>query len=182
MRISLLILLFIHTTTKRLYSYFIILYSIRWLTVLVVFGELWVYVASHLRRISKFSDSMISINRFSLKLSIVLRTSSFAAKHTKNNKYVERSFSHLQHVAELGYFSTSTKANEIHAHRSPAHLKSMSTVFFFGSLSFVRARRNSFPWKTIRYIFFCPALLWLIQKIHRMISWEDSEWKKKLRS
>lgn len=35
MRILLLILLFIHTTTKRLYSYFIILYSIRWLTVLV---------------------------------------------------------------------------------------------------------------------------------------------------
>lgn len=35
MRILLLILLFIHTTTKRLYSYFIILYSIRWFTVLV---------------------------------------------------------------------------------------------------------------------------------------------------
>lgn len=153
MRILLLILLFIHTTTKRLYSYFIILYSIRWLTVLVSLANCE-YVS---RR------TCVEYQNFRIQWSALIGfhwnwVSYYVHRASQQNtqRTINMSSAHFHTCNMLLNWDIFQRQRKRMKSTLIGHQLTWNrwALFFFGSLSFVRARRNSFPWKTIRYIFF----------------------------
>lgn len=115
----------------------------------------------------KIFVSIISINRFSLKSSIVHRA--------KNNKYVQLIFTlatccWMDNLRQQRKKKEEKKATKFSLIGSPAHVKSMS-VFLFHSF----CSANSFPWKIIPFFFFMLLIRKFTERFFFFFLWRATK-------